>query len=707
MRAIRWILLLLGIGAILPSGLSGQVGTHPVPVVFHPDTLSRDLPYAVQVWEDPSGQADLAAALVANFQPFTDSLQATFSPGAALWGAVSLWHPGPDSSTWILNLGIRDSVTWYRRSGDGWEQRLGGTSLPLSERDISVGNRAMFRLRVGSLDTVQMVFRVTGPKAEVPNLSFQVISDNGLRLFRLSLLVNSVGFVGLFQSVLLIMLLYNLMIFLTTRDLTYLWYACYLLSLVGALWFDTSVRSFPSLGFNQPHWNSFFAGLMLYTTSLWYFLFGRAFLNTPEIMPAWDRWIRLIIAIRVLFTVVVLILELFTGASWALAVNRFVLLGEILFLLVWFVQLARIGGGLVWFFIAGSGIVFLFGFMQLVLRDFFANQFLTFLMFLGSVLIEILIFSLGLGYKVRKNQRDKLAAERVLNEELTKVNTAFGRFVPHEFLQNLGRANATDVLLGDQVEKEVTVFFSDIRAYTTLSEQMTPKENFDFLNGYLGRVGPIIQQEGGFVNQYYGDGIMALFMGSPDDALRASVRIQQAILAYNEERQQKGRRPIEVGIGLHTGSLMMGIIGDTLRMEAGVVSDTVNTAARMEGLTKHYGVRILLSETTRAGLDGTYLLRSLGKVLVKGRVTPMQVFECAEGDPPADREAKLNGLPQHEAALQQYFARDFEAAIRTWQAVLAQGPDDPVVQRFLTAAQTFLAQGVPEDWRGVEVMQIK
>ena len=110
------------------------------------------------------------------------------------------------------------------------------------------------------------------------------------------------------------------------------------------------------------------------------------------------------------------------------------------------------------------------------------------------MLLEILVFSLGIGYKMRRQQREKLEAERDLNRELSKINTAFGRFVPHEFISSLGYDSVVDVKLGDQVKKEVTVLFSDIRGYTTLSEQMTPAENFRFLNAYLGQLGPVIQQ---------------------------------------------------------------------------------------------------------------------------------------------------------------------------------------------------------------------
>ena len=122
----------------------------------------------------------------------------------------------------------------------------------------------------------------------------------------------------------------------------------------------------------------------------------------------------------------------------------------------------------------------------------------------------------------------------------------------------------------------MTVLFSDIRAYTTMSEKMTPDENFKFINAYLSRVGPVINQNKGFVNQFMGDGIMALFTQSPENALKAAIEMQEAVRKYNADRLYKGRTAIKVGIGLHVGELMLGIIGDRDRNDTGVISDAVN-----------------------------------------------------------------------------------------------------------------------------------
>ncbi|MDP5168948.1 MAG: hypothetical protein NWR72_01780 [Bacteroidia bacterium] len=706
MAAYRFTCLLFFLLALISIQAQHADSLQVYEVEIKQNEVLQHLEKQIRWWEDPSSTASVEEASRQSFRNFEELEVDSLTPRATFWGAVSLRNPLPDSSTWIISFGSGDTVECFIKTSDGWSSRLSGANIAVSKRELVFRGDGAFRFEVGPGDTLRLLYRSREVMRAPPIVSATVYSELGFSNMKLRYFANEVVIVGMFQAILLIMLLYNFMIFITTRELTYFWYALYLLSLLGALYFDTTVRNYPVIGFDTPSLNNISSGLLLSSTSLWYFLFGRSFLNAREITPGWDKAIKVIVGIRLLFLIGMVFTFLLNSQSfgWFVA-NQILLAGEILFLLLYFFRLGKVGGALVWFFIVGSGVVFLFGFMQLLLRNFI--QVNTFVFFLGSVIVEILIFSLGLGYKVRKSQKDKLIAERALNMELSKVNTAFGRFVPHEFLKSLGRANATEVLLGDQVERKVTVLFSDIRSYTTLSEQMTPKENFDFLNGYLGRIGPVIQQHHGFVNQYYGDGIMALFMSHPSDAVEAAIEIQQTVARYNQEREAKHRDPIKIGVGLHTGMLMMGVIGDTLRMNAGVVSDSVNTASRMEGLTKQFGVNILLSETTAEELTQRNSLRSLGRVLVKGRVTPMAIYECFAADSPEEADSKSRSLEMHNQALQHFVEGEFAEALRVWDQSLVISPNDQVLLRFQKMCQKYLLQGIPEGWNGVEEMQNK
>ena len=189
-------------------------------------------------------------------------------------------------------------------------------------------------------------------------------------------------------------------------------------------------------------------------------------------------------------------------------------------------------------------------------------------------------------YLAKPFSKNEFLARVKTHLRLANINAAYGRFVPHQFLQALGHESILDVRIGDQIERIISVLFTDIRSYTTLAEEMTPADNFQFINSYLGKMAPVIKTHKGMINQFLGDGIMALFPDSPADSIWAAIGMQKVLIRYNEDRVKRGWRPIRVGMGIHTGPLIMGIIGDRERMEAGIIADTVNTAARLEGLTK-------------------------------------------------------------------------------------------------------------------------
>ena len=294
-------------------------------------------------------------------------------------------------------------------------------------------------------------------------------------------------------------------------------------------------------------------------------------------------------------------------------------------------------------------------------------------------------------------------------DAIRKIHDVSLKFVPFEFLRSLGKEKLTEVSLGDQVEREVTVLFSDIRDFTTMSENIEPKDNFLFINSFNKRMGPIVRRNNGFILQYLGDGFMAIFPEGSQDALRASVEMHNALKSYNGERIDKNRNPIKVGIGMQNGKLIMGITGDIERLDPAIISDTVNTASRIEGLSKHYGASILLTEECKKSLTSAeeFDFRYLGLVQVKGKKKPLKIYECINGDGNELFDHKIETLPIFEEAMSYYFNKEFAMAAVTFQQILKKNNQDHTAKLFLNKSAHLITQDLSEDWIGVDMMKLK
>jgi two-component system sensor histidine kinase ChiS len=287
---------------------------------------------------------------------------------------------------------------------------------------------------------------------------------------------------------------------------------------------------------------------------------------------------------------------------------------------------------------------------------------------------------------------------------LAKLNAAYGRFVPHDFLNLLEKPSIIEVKLGDNQEKDMTVLFADIRSFTVLSEQMTPAENFAFINSYLGRVSPAIRKNNGFIDKYIGDAVMALFPTSPSDGVRAAIDMQKELKIYNQEREKNGLLPIAIGIGLHAGHLMLGTIGERERMESTVIADAVNLASRLEGLTKVYGSGILVSGEIIDRLEDaeTYNYRFVDRVTVKGKTTAVSVFEIYDTETEKSIILKQQTAEIFQEALNFYYQKRFVPAQKVFENILQINPDDLVATLYFKRSRKYRMYGVPEGWSGVE-----
>lgn len=215
-----------------------------------------------------------------------------------------------------------------------------------------------------------------------------------------------------------------------------------------------------------------------------------------------------------------------------------------------------------------------------------------------------------------------------LNEDLRKLNLSYERFVPKDFLSLLGKKQITEVALGDHKQQNMSVLFMDIRGFTNLSEKMTPTENFAFINEFLGIMEPIIRLHNGFIDKYIGDAIMALFPEMADDALTCAVEMIKVLDQYNKLRKERQEPQIRIGIGINSGQLILGTVGNDKRMDGTVISDAVNVASRVEHLTKEYGQSILITENTLRQLKNSkrYPLQKLAETEIRGKKEKMTIY---------------------------------------------------------------------------------
>lgn len=288
---------------------------------------------------------------------------------------------------------------------------------------------------------------------------------------------------------------------------------------------------------------------------------------------------------------------------------------------------------------------------------------------------------------------------------LTEIESSIERFIPAEFLRLLDKTDLSLVKSGDFIEKEMALMFTDIRNFTGLSEGMTAEENFKFLNSYLSRMNPSIENYGGFVDKFIGDEIMALF-DDAESALKAAIEMRIELRVYNANRRSSGYRPIDTGMGLHYGRLMLGTVGSEKRLQMTVVGDTVNLASRIEKLTKVFGTPFLLTDSVykRLKQPEAYLLRELDSVRVRGKNQPIVLYESFDFDPPRIQDKKSSYMSDYQIALFQYKAGNFAEAKELFTECAAKCPEDNIPNVYIQRCD-YLMANPPKIWTGISRMK--
>lgn len=294
-----------------------------------------------------------------------------------------------------------------------------------------------------------------------------------------------------------------------------------------------------------------------------------------------------------------------------------------------------------------------------------------------------------------------------LHDAQQRLIAAQHKFVPVQFLQSLGHTNLFDVELGEGVDRDVDILFTDIRKFTTHVEKMSPGEAVEFLNDYLAHMEPVVQEYGGFIDAFGGDSILALFESGRDAGLRAALDMAAAERRDNERRARQGLPPVHTGFGLNTDVVMLGILGGVTNLRATIIGDAANLASRVQDLTKRYGTAMLLTQQAVARLTGTtpVTLRPLELVQVVGKTEPIRVFEVLEALDEGARERRLASLPEYRAAMEAYDACDLPSARERFDALTAADPDDAPAATMLRRVRQLIDSG--EEFDGPPITRLE
>jgi adenylate cyclase len=258
-----------------------------------------------------------------------------------------------------------------------------------------------------------------------------------------------------------------------------------------------------------------------------------------------------------------------------------------------------------------------------------------------------------------------------------------------------------------------TILFSDIRGFTTITEQLGAQGTVALLNEYFTLMMDCIQHEGGMLDKFIGDAIMAAFgipVGHDDDAdraVRTAIAMIKELNVWNRSRVNEGKMPVDIGIGLNTDNVVSGNIGSKKQMNYTIIGDGVNLSARLESACKQYGAHILISEFTYKALKATYFSRELDLVVVKGKTKPVAIHEILDYHTEESYPQMIDALRHFKSGLVKYRQQKWGDAMGEFREVLALNDHDKAAKMYIERCEHFIASPPGDDWDGVWVMESK
>ena len=700
LRAVVCLVAALLVGT--PSALAGSV---VLPEAADRVAIGGNL----DLLEDPLGELLFERVSAADYAEKFTSASSEKTPNlgfttSAWWVRLTLTSTADEPVAWLLEYtnAPADSVTLFHVTADGETHTVKTGDLePFDTRpvphhtyvfplELAPGERREVYLRVKSEGSVPLNLLAWKPEAFYASAADQA------------------GIEGLYYGVVIILSLFNFLMFLYFRSRTYIWFVAYMAGF-AAVQLALSGVGFRYVWPGLAAWNAFAMPVTMFGAFAAALMFSAHFLEVQTRSPLWSRVLMgltgLCVVAMLASNVIPYSLAVRLASVAALAVV-FTLMGAGVW--VWrsgyrparFFLLAWTG------FLVGCSLVVLSRFGVLPTSVFFDNS-----MRIGNV-FQILLFSVALTDRISLIRKEREEAQRRRLEEekrSAQMAEAFGRYVAPEVAQKV-LDDPDAMALGGRLQ-EVTILMSDLRGFSGLTRVLGPRDMVELLNRYLERMTDVIVAHGGMINEFIGDAILAIF-GTPepgrDDALRAAraaIAMQVALVDLNREQQESGGVHLEMGIGIHTGDAVVGNIGSSKRVKWGVVGDTVNMTARVESLTT--GSQVLVSEACLERLaDGEVEIGPRRAVQVKGRTALLEVA-ALQAVPGSDLR-----MPEIEAAAMS--ESDCRAAVHRMDGkqiressekvqVLRLGPAGLVFEgdvRYVDGEDVAIRLAQDDDWAG-------
>ncbi len=619
------------IGLFLIFGIS--LSAHPKTVILEKDKIIFNKSESIEVLEDLQGRG-IQEIIETKFQPYSTLSKKTLQHKTDYWAKYHFKCKFPGDYYFYFGKGEYISVYVIRQDGSIQQKKI-GEFTPRSQSDVKhISKSAKIRFEKNEEATVFVKIRnVTNFPPRI-NLFVQEAEH-----YQYEMLFKRLGIQALFHAAIWMMIFYTLFLWISIQDRAYLYYALYMSILSFAFFLHDQIH-YHVLTFlaEYPIHMHFLEIATAQVSIILYFLFMQKLLNTKKLIPVLNTITTWWIVLKTLLLPILIYAN--TKYLQGDTLLNYVFLFDFGLLFLICIVLLFKKDKVAYYFAIGSfflAIMALFTIFGLI--GVFDLSWAEHLIQVG-VIGQIILFSMGLGFKTRrdanlvfelqKQNEDLVTQLRKKVNEQEKTLRLFMRYVPEPVVAKA--LNKSEESMFDGEIRYVTAMFCDVRGFTTISEELGPQEVVSFLNDFYSIMTIVIKKYGGSVNQFIGDEIFAVF-GAPlsttnneQRAVLASLEMVEKVQFLNDKYQARFKRPIQIGIGMNAGQVVAGNLGSEEKMGYSVSGDTVNTAKRVEGLTKNMPNSIIISERIYNKVSAIVEIEPLEEVFLKGKKNTIKTY---------------------------------------------------------------------------------